>query len=211
MHGEKCKATVKNEEVTFLKEKLKEGMKNACGLAGAVFQLLLFLTVLVGVCVLVSCAVMQLNQKSIAEILNENWALSPALPSDVRCEYEYPDPRRIISSSKHYYVFDWEGQDDSVFSTFHVEKSAEFEEACEGMLLEYASGLGESISDDYRPDWSEPYRWQYKWRSGSEGEIMDAPIFGYDDVDKLSKEDGRVLYMVYFPAAERLCVVTVYL
>ena len=197
-------------EVVFLRGQLKEALENVCGLTGAVLQLILFLVILVGLCVLGSCAVWQVYfKKSITEILNESWALSPALPSDVRCEYEYSNSG--FDGGEHYYVFDWEGQDDSVFSGFYTEKNTEFEEACEGMLTEYVYNIGESVPDDYRLDWSKPYRWQYKWRSGSEGEIMDAPIFGYDDVDKLSKEDGRVLYMVYFPAAERLCVVTVYL
>lgn len=195
-------------EVVFLRGQLKEVLENVCGLTGVVLQLILFLVILVGLCVLGSCAVWQVYfKKSITEILNESWALSPALPSDVRCEYECP--RHVISGSKHYYVFDWEGQDDSVFSTFHAEKSTEFEEACEGMLTEYVYNIGESVADDYRLDWSKPYRWQYKWRSGSEGEIMDAPIFGYDDYFELKGKDADLLYMVYFPAAERLCIVDI--
>ena len=77
------------------------------------------------------------------------------------------------------------------------------------MLTEYVYNIGESVADDYRLDWSKPYRWQYKWRSGSEGEIMDAPIFGYDDYFELKGKDADLLYMVYFPAAERLCIIDI--
>ncbi len=191
-----------------MRGQLKEVLENVCGLTGAVLQLILFLVILVGLCVLGSCAVWQVCfKKSITEILNESWALSPALPSDVRCEYEYSNSG--FDGGEHFYAFDWEGHDDSVFSAFHAEKSTEFEEACEGMLLEYVSTIDESVPDDYRPDWSESYRWQYKWRSGSEGEIMDAPIFGYDDYFELKGKDADLLYMVYFPAAERLCIVDI--
>lgn len=191
-----------------MRGQLKEVLENVCGLTGAVLQLILFLVILVGLCVLGSCAVWQVYfKKSITEILNESWALLPALPSDVRCEYEYSNSG--FDGGEHYYVFDWKGQDDAVFSGFYTEKNTEFEEACEGMLTEYVYNIGESVPDDYRPDWSESYRWQYKWRSGSEGKIMDAPIFGYDDYFELKGKDADLLYMVYFPAAERLCIVDI--